>query len=235
MEFLDMQYVHDPLTRAAIRYGSDKYGAHLYTPVYHRLLAHLQETPIRLLEIGVNGHGRERAGGLGLQMWADYFPNGQITGLDISSETLGLTPRIKTYQGSQVDRSILAKLHEERGPFDIIVDDGCHEVAHVDTTFRFLYPLLGPTGIYIVEDTQTAFMPSAGGQSDGAGTIFEIAHGVQLALHTLDGYTDPVADAEIVALGRITASVSVTRNLVIFQRGVNDMAPIDGSGATIRS
>lgn len=217
-----MNYMHDPLTRAAIRYGSDKYGAHLYTPIYHRLLAHLRETPVRLLEIGIGGYERERAGGLGLRMWAEYFPYGQITGLDIVPKKLDLPPRVKAFQGSQIDETTLAKLNEERGPFDIVIDDGSHQVPHVEATFRLLYPRIAPNGIYVVEDTQTAFMPAAGGQFDGSGSILDIAHKVQLAMHTLDGYTNTTAGADILALGRITASVAVARNLAIFQRGDND-------------
>jgi hypothetical protein len=174
-----------------------------------------------LLEIGVGGYEIERAGGLGLRMWAEYFPYGQITGLDISPKSLDLPPRIRVFRGSQVDETLLTKLLEDRGPFDIVIDDGSHQVEHVNATFRFLYPLIAPKGIYIVEDVQTAFAPSCGGRPDGNGTIFEIAHKLQLAIHSLDGYNDPTSDDGIQALGSITDSVTIARNLVIFQRGAN--------------
>ena len=32
----------DPLTRLAIRHGTDKWGPHFYTPIYHELLAPLR-------------------------------------------------------------------------------------------------------------------------------------------------------------------------------------------------
>jgi hypothetical protein len=35
----------DPLTRLAIRHGTDKWGPHFYTPVYHELFAPLRDRP----------------------------------------------------------------------------------------------------------------------------------------------------------------------------------------------
>lgn len=212
---------HDPLTRAAIKYGSDKYGAHLYTPFYHKIFSHLREAPIKLLEIGIGGYNAERAGGLGLSMWAEYFPNAEITGLDLHGKRLNLIPRIKTYKGSQTDTKVLADIVEQRGPFDVVIDDGSHLVEHVKETFRFLYPLIKPDGIYVVEDTQTAFSENAGGRADGSETIFDIANVIQRTMHALDGYQDPNCDPLYKEMGSYTHAVTVTRNIVVFERGDN--------------
>ena len=66
----------DPLTALAIRHGTDKWGPHFYTPVYHELFAHLRDAAVRLLEIGIGGYGYQTVGGASLRMWADYFPRG---------------------------------------------------------------------------------------------------------------------------------------------------------------
>lgn len=211
----------DPLTRAAIRSGSDKYGGHLYTPIYHQLFGHLREAPLKLLEIGVGGYESERAGGLGLKMWAAYFPNATITGLDIQSKKLALPPRIRVVQGSQIDHALLARLNQESGPFDIIIDDGSHLVAHMIATFRTLYPLMAPDGIYAIEDTQTSFMPALGGRPDGSGTVFHLANAVSLAMHKAEGFKPAQPAADLDRLGAMTKSVSVFRNIVVFQRGAN--------------
>ncbi len=211
----------DALTRAAIRYGSDKYGGHLYTPIYNRLFAHRREEPLKLLEIGVGGYAVERAGGLGLKMWAEYFPMASITGLDVQPKNLILSPRIRVVQGSQTDRSVLEAMSADRGPFDIVIDDGSHHVEHMMSTFMFLYPKMAADGVYAIEDTQTSFMPGMGGRSDGADTVFDMAHKVSLAMHRLEGYVDPAADAAVAAIAAMTESVSVYRNIVVFQRGRN--------------
>lgn len=111
----------DPLTRLVIKHGTDKWGPHFYTPIYHGLFARLRDKPIRLLEIGVGGYGLKTSGGASLAMWAEYFPHGQITGIDIVDKRSQTDPRLKLFQGSQDDPVFLKKVSDERGPFDIII------------------------------------------------------------------------------------------------------------------
>jgi hypothetical protein len=147
----------DPLTRLAIKHGTDKWGPHFYTPVYHRLFCHLRDRPVRLLEIGVGGYGLKTSGGASLAMWAEYFPSGQITGIDIAEKRLTLDPRVRVYRGSQDDSAFLKKVCDERGPFDIVIDDGSHVPKHVVASFHILFPVLEDGGMYLIEDVQTAF------------------------------------------------------------------------------
>ena len=211
----------DPLTRAAIRAGSDKYGGHLYTPIYHDLFCRRREENLTLLEIGVGGYASDRAGGLGLRMWADYFPFATIIGLDIEPKKLALPPRIKVVQGSQADDVLLHRLADESGPFDIVIDDGSHMVSHMLGSFMTLYPIMAVDGIYAIEDTQTSFMPALGGRTDGSGTPFELAHKAALAMHKAEGFVAPEQDAMIGRIAEMTRSVSVYRNIIVFQRGSN--------------
>ena len=206
----------DPLSRLSIHGGSDKYGAHLYTPIYHKLFQHLRNRPIRLLEIGIGGYDSPKAGGASLRMWAEYFPHGAIVGLDIYPKQLAISPRVTTIEGSQTDQGLLDRITAEHGPFDIIIDDGSHVVDHTIISFRHLFPKMAEGGIYAVEDVQTAFLPN----SAGTGTIFEVAHRLALAMHQLEGWApdDPCGFA---AQGAATHSVAVYRNLVVFERGRN--------------
>lgn len=153
----------DPLTRLAVLHGTDKFGAHDYTPVYHAHFHAMRDSPLRLLEIGVGGYDNPDSGGNSLAMWRDYFPNAQIVGFDISEKRLDLGPRVTILQGSQIDAKFLKKLVADHGPFDIIVDDGSHLNDHVWRTFDLLFPAVVPGGIYCVEDVQTAFFPDFGG------------------------------------------------------------------------
>jgi len=153
----------DPLTRLAITYGTDKFGYHDYTPNYYKLFKHLRRKPIRLLEIGVGGYQDSDRGGESLEVWRDFFPNGQIVGIDIQKKDMDLGARVDILQGSQVDPEFLAGVVRDHGPFDIIIDDGSHQNQHVVTSFELLYPTLAENGIYVVEDVQTAFFPRFGG------------------------------------------------------------------------
>ncbi len=165
----------DPLTRIALRHGTDKWGAHFYTPVYHRLFAHLRDKPVRLLEIGVGGYEFARLGGASLAMWADYFPNGRILGVDFFAKMLELGPRVCVRQGSQDDAAFLRRMSAEHGPFDIVIDDGSHVPAHVVASFQVLFPLLADGGLYVIEDVQTTFWPNFGGSLLDGGATMQLA------------------------------------------------------------
>jgi hypothetical protein len=165
----------DPLTRLAIKHGTDKWGPHFYTPIYHDLFCGLRDQPIRLLEIGVGGYEFKTVGGASLSMWADYFANGQITGIDVAQKQLSLDPRIKIFQGSQDDPRFLKAVCDQRGPFDIIIDDGSHVPKHVVASFQILFPTLADGGLYVIEDMQTAFWPNFGGSLLHGGDTVNLA------------------------------------------------------------
>lgn len=155
--------MRDALTRLAILHGTDKFGYHDYTPNYFEILQHLSERPIKLLEIGVGGYADDDRGGQSLKVWRDFFPQGQITGIDIQKKTMDLGPRVQILQGSQVDPEFLEQIVRDRGPFDVIIDDGSHRNEHIIESYRLLFPNLVPGGIYIAEDVQTSFHPRFGG------------------------------------------------------------------------
>ena len=155
--------MHDPLTRAAILAGTDKFGYHDYTPNYFKMFAPLKDAPLKLLEIGVGGYADDDRGGQSLEVWRDFFPNAQITGIDIQKKTMDLGPRVEILQGSQVDPDFLKELVASHGPFDIIIDDGSHRNEHIVASFQMLFPTLAPGGIYVAEDVQTSFHPRFGG------------------------------------------------------------------------
>ena len=217
---IDRRPVLDPLSRLAIRHGSDKFGGHLYTPLYHELLEGWRERPLRFLEIGIGGYDSEEAGGSSLRMWADYFPCATIVGLDYYRKRFDHADRIKIEQGSQDDPAVLDRLQDRYGPFDVIVDDGSHAPLHILASFRHLYPLMAPDGLYIVEDTNIAFRPGSGGDNEGSNSIFALAHAVSLAMHVNEGHAAPNED--VARLGRITTSITVARNVFAFRRGVNE-------------
>lgn len=153
----------DALSRLAVLYGTDKFGYHDYTPNYFKLLGDWQDRRLRMLEIGVGGYGDEDRGGESLEVWRDFFSQGQITGIDIQRKSMDLGPRVRILQGSQVDPDFLDSMNRDCGPFDIILDDGSHRNEHVVETFNLMFPRLQPGGIYLAEDLQTAFVPRFGG------------------------------------------------------------------------
>lgn len=125
------------LTELAAKYGTDKLD-HGYIPFYEQ---HLPKEPKRILEIGVK-EGRS------LAMWAEYFPNTEIHGLDLFSENNSwdvaeyLESRFgqfnyKLRTGNQCDWRVLEQLRKL--DFDVIIDDGSHNSRDQMMTFFGLF------------------------------------------------------------------------------------------------
>jgi hypothetical protein len=163
------------LTALALVYWSNKWARHRYTQAYGRHLHHLRRRSIRLLEIGIGGYESPTWGGASLRMWREYFPRGEIHGLDIYEKQID-EPRIRVHTGDQADEEFMCNLGREHGPFDVIVDDGSHKNAHIRASFAALFDrYLRPGGIYVIEDMATAYNPKYGGGPPGhPGTSVEL-------------------------------------------------------------
>jgi hypothetical protein len=210
----------DPLTRLAIKHGTDKWGPHFYTPLYHGLFRHLRDRPIRLLEIGVGGYDLKTSGGASLAMWAEYFADGQITGIDVAEKRLTLDQRVRVYRGSQDDTAFLKKVCDERGPFDIVIDDGSHVPKHVVASFQILFPVLKDGGMYVIEDVQTAFWPNFGGSTLHGGetvrltrTIIECLNHAEIAVADRSHSFPPFA--------RQIKALRAFHNVIVVDKGDN--------------
>jgi len=98
-------------------------------------------------------------------------------------------------------------------------------VPHVQATFQFLYPPLGPGAVYVVEDSQTSFMSATGGHPDGRDTIVSLTRAIALSMHKREGHVvapdRPDVAALVAALGEITQAINFHRNLIVFERGDN--------------
>src|SRR5262249_30864224 len=88
-----------------------------------------------------------------------------IYSLDIFDKSGLEECRIKIFRGSQNDPDFLRKVIEKMGGLDIVIDDGSHINEHVITSFHTPFPLLADSGIYVIEDIQTSYWPSVGGDS----------------------------------------------------------------------
>ncbi len=150
----------------AVRFGSDKWGGHWYTPHYQRHFGPLRDQRLKILEIGIGGYHLPDAGGASLAMWKHYFRRGLVYGLDIFDKSGLAEPRLRPVKGSQSDAAFLDSLAREIGPLDIVVDDGSHLSSDILGSFTALFPHLRPGGIYVIEDLQTSYWPGWEGDSD---------------------------------------------------------------------
>lgn len=128
----------------------DKYPyAHTFlNDVYPMYFDRKRKTATRILEVGIYKGGA-------LLAMQEYFPKAKIVGVDIvdlAKERVASEPRIKFIQGSQYDADFLRKVCEEHGPFDFIIEDGCHKVDAQIATFENTFEYVKPGGVYFVED-----------------------------------------------------------------------------------
>jgi len=144
------------LSELATQFGTDKL-AHGYIDHYQHHFAHLRLRKLSILEIGI-------AEGASLNMWQTYFPHSIIHAIDIREKDQFTSARVKIYQGDQGDPEFLRQVAAKAGGFDIVIDDGSHKSEHVITSFRTLFPLLKPEGIYAIEDLHTAYWTAYGGK-----------------------------------------------------------------------
>lgn len=138
------------LNELALKYGTDKGTTkHGYCETYEHFLG-VYEAP-KLLEIGIFF-------GASLRMWADYFPFGEILGIDHNADraNVELPPNASTAVASQEDHESLMVAICGKGPFDIIIDDGSHKWDHQQLSLMWLWPYVAPGGVYVIEDLHTS-------------------------------------------------------------------------------
>lgn len=147
------------LCELATKYGTDKCNWHHYTQHYHEMFKDRRDKVKTVLEIGIgdsamkNPSGEPYEPGASLRMWRDYFPNAIIFGLDNNMSVLVGEERIVSSYCDQGDTGQLWNIRTKMGKgFDLIVDDGSHVPEHQSNTARILVPILGPEGIYVIED-----------------------------------------------------------------------------------
>lgn len=144
------------------KYGSDK-TRNGYVPMYHSFLKHLVDRPVDLLEIGIGtmipGVPSSMVGyslpgyapGGSLRAWRDYFPRGQIVGVDVQPDTQFAEERIQTFLADSSSKERLDSVLGER-LFDVIIDDGLHYDETQVKTMENLWPRVRPGGYYVIED-----------------------------------------------------------------------------------
>lgn len=146
------------LTELFNKYESDKgtiYGpCHNYGEFYETYFNILKSSDlINGLEIGIFK-------GSSLKVFEEYFEKIFMIGLDIDDKSYLQTPNVSTGILDQSDENSLKLFYnhciQNNHYFDFILDDGSHHMRDQQITLGYLFPLLKPGGIYIMEDLHTS-------------------------------------------------------------------------------
>ena len=163
------------LSRLADFYGTDKGpSGHGFSEIYEVYLSPLRHRVKKVLEIGIEN-------GASLRMFADYFPEAAIYGIDIKrlDFLFWTAPRIHAFVADQASRDELRAVTSAiGGDFDLILDDGGHSMEQQQVSLGALFPLVKAGGYYILEDVHTSFGGSAfGARADGSNTTYQVIAG----------------------------------------------------------
>jgi len=156
------KFIQD-FTDAALRFDCDKVIDHDYAEFYARIFTEVNASAPTLLEIGAGGYGDPQAGGASARVWSEILPTWTIVIIDLENKAFRWPERTTFIQADQTDIAGLQCIAEKHGPFDIIIDDGSHRNEDIRTSLWGLFPYLKEGGHYVIEDTQTSYLPSYGG------------------------------------------------------------------------
>ncbi|HUX82751.1 MAG TPA: class I SAM-dependent methyltransferase [Halothiobacillus sp.] len=131
---------------------SDKWS--LYLAEYERLFSYFRNSPVRLLEIGVQNGGS-------LEIWGCYFPRPErLVGCDINTDCHKLAyddPRISVVVGDANDEETKNNILDCSPAFDVIIDDGSHRSSDIVKSFVHYFPHLADEGVYVAEDLHCSY------------------------------------------------------------------------------
>jgi len=162
------------LSELSFDYNSDKgapensnpklnFGFQSLTDIYFLLFNQARYQIENVFELGIGSNfidtpsnmGENGTPGASLRMWRDFFPNANIFGGDVDSRILFEEARIKTFYVDQTkSESIIELWNNIDKEFDLIIEDGLHEVDANINFLKYSFFKLKPGGFYIIEDIQ---------------------------------------------------------------------------------
>lgn len=133
------------LEEIGVKHGTGKSSLTCnYLRFYELLFGPWRFKPINILEIGVQF-------GYSLRTWREYFPSARIIGVDMvdNGTVFPAKDGIVFIQGNAYSPEMIKRIE---GRFDIILDDGSHNVLDQQFVAQFYSPLLSDEGVLIIED-----------------------------------------------------------------------------------
>lgn len=128
---------------------TDKNTLHSYIPTYELLFSQKKISATSILEVGINLGGS-------IKLWNDYFCNAEIYGIDqknMDENIINLTneKRIKLLLNKDAYN---INENEFDIKFDVMIDDGSHDLEHQIYFLQKYLHFLKDDGIFIIEDVQ---------------------------------------------------------------------------------
>lgn len=145
------------LDELGLLYKTDKSSArHNYLQSYEEFIPFKRDAEFTFLEVGV-------LRGASVRMWADWFPNASIIGLDVKPPKVfkirDVPKNLALVAGDATLPQTVKRLSRKFNAPSIVLDDGSHWWDQQRKALELIWPWLKPGGIYIVEDLQSSSEP----------------------------------------------------------------------------
>ena len=148
-------------------WGSDKSSKHNYEIIYAEFKKTIK-TSSRILEIGCGSNDPEIRHAMSpdyiplssLQALREIYQTENIEGADIDVK-LEINNDFKVHYLDQFKRETLEEISKSfKLGFDLIIDDGVHDISANYLTLRYFYKILNPQGKYVIEDVPNSLIES---------------------------------------------------------------------------
>jgi hypothetical protein len=148
-------------------WGSDKSSKHNYEIIYAEFKKTIK-TSSRILEIGCGSNDPEIRHAMSpdyiplssLQALREIYQTENIEGADIDVK-LEINNDFKVHYLDQFKRETLEGISKSlKLGFDLIIDDGVHDISANYLTLMYFYKILNPQGKYVIEDVPTSLLES---------------------------------------------------------------------------
>jgi len=137
--------LHDIIT--AKNLITDKHSLHSYTDhFYEKELAKYRDNPVQIVEIGIDQGGS-------LLLWAEYFSNAAILGVDLLLRG-NCEQDCAQYSNIQLSIGNAYDIHSLQyfPPTDIFIDDGPHSLESQVWAVKHLSHRVKSGGLFVIED-----------------------------------------------------------------------------------
>jgi len=147
------------------KWGTDKSTNHNYEKLYSYIKTNSNQN-MSILEVGCGGNNpniRHSMPSLykplsSLYALEEVFETNSIYGADIDESLINVS-NFKIFKVDQFDKSSFSKLIEFDSNFDLIIDDGVHDIHANFITLQSLYGKLNNSGYYVIEDVLQSLLP----------------------------------------------------------------------------
>ncbi|PTB65919.1 hypothetical protein BBK36DRAFT_1120596 [Trichoderma citrinoviride] len=159
--------------QTAQKYGTDKVTTHKYQFMYDKYLSGSRDEEVKVLEIGL-GCNMDYGPGASYYTWLEYLPFVDLYFIEYDGQCAqkyqDKTANAHVFIGDQADAVFLTQFSSEAtasGLFDVIIDDGGHTMVQQITSLEYLWKTVKPGGLYVIEDLQTSYWETFGGDPAG--------------------------------------------------------------------